>query len=50
MSNTYEAQKVDTPASSPGSTWSTTDKDHANFKAHPQDTLPPEMWKIFLIF
>ena len=57
MSNTFEAQKVDTPQAllaPPGPSLTKirlTDLRRAllrqrNFKAHPQDTLPPEIWKI----
>ena len=61
MSKTFEAQKVDTPKAllaPPGPPLTKirlTDLRRAllrqrNFKAHPQDTLPPEIWKIVARF
>ena len=58
MATTFEAQKVDTPGKL---TWRHVTKirladlrrallQQRNFKAHPQDTLPPEIWKILAIF
>ena len=61
MSNTFEAQKVDTPQAllaPPGPPLTKirlTDLRCAllrqrNFRAHPQDTLPPEIWKMLARF
>ena len=61
MSNTFEAQKVDSPQAllaplgPPLTKIRLTDFRRAllrqrNFKAHPRDTLPPEIWKILARF